>query len=131
MIHECFRANTGIQFYSESLKRLGLNPGALLDLYPPGPTPSTTRVAQVEAEAHATRTLIDPTEESEELEDASSPIYDELKIVKAWWILEFLPMRFREQILRDGHYIWKHFWKYVFVSSTILSPIHTGVTAAG
>ena len=128
MIRECFRANTGIQFYSESLKRLGLNAGGLLDLCQPAPTSST---AQVEATSHATepsvRTLVDPIEESEELEDASSPIYDELKITKAWWILELLPMRFREQILSDGHYVWTHIWKYVFVSSTILSLIHTGM----
>jgi hypothetical protein len=32
MIRECFRANTGIQFYRESLKRVGLNPDTLLDL---------------------------------------------------------------------------------------------------
>jgi hypothetical protein len=130
MILECFRANTGIQFDSESLKRLGLNPG-LLDLCQPAPTSSTVRVAQVEAMSHATepsdRTLVDPTEESEELEDARSPVFDNLKRKKAWWILEFLPMRFREQILEDGHYNWKYSWKYVFVYSTILSPIHTGM----
>ena len=128
MIRECFRTNTGIQFYSESLKRVGLKPDTLLDLCPPAPTPPTARVAQVEAAAHAAgssdNTLVDPTEESEELKDVCSPIHDELKRRKAWWIVEFLPTRFRQQILRDGRYIWKHFWKYVFVYSTVLSHSH-------
>ena len=126
MIHECFRANTGIQFYSKGLKRLGLNPDALLDLCS---TPSSAPVAQAEVVAHhaaepSDKTLVDPTEESEEFKDVCSPIHDELKRKKAWWIVEFLPTRFREQILRDGRYIWRHFWKYVFVSSTILSHSH-------
>ena len=131
MIRECFRVNTGIQFYRESLKGVGLNPGTLLDMCPPASTPSPVRAAQVEAAVVAAEpsdgTLVDLTEESEELEDARSPVFDNLKRKKAWWILEFLPMRFREQILEDGHYNWKYSWKYVFVYSTILSPIHTGM----
>ena len=31
------------------------------------------------------------SEEEEELKDALSPIYDRLKLVRAWWILEFFP----------------------------------------
>ena len=126
MIHECFRANTGIQFYSKGLKRLGLNPDALLDLCS---TPSSAPVAQVEVVAHhaaepSDRTLVDPTEESEELEDARSPVFDKLKITKAWWIVEYLPVRFREQHLRENHYRWKHYWTYVFVSHTIICHSH-------
>ena len=126
MIYECFRANTGIQFYSKGLKRLGLNPDALLDLCS---TPSSAPVAQAEVVAHhaaepSDKTLVDPTEESQEFEDARSPVFDKLKITKAWWIVEYLPVRFREQHLRENHYRWKHFWTYVFVSSTILSHSH-------
>ena len=120
MIHECFRANTGIQFSSKSLKRLGLNPDALLDLCP---TPATAQVAQVEAVAHAAepsdRTLVDPIEEYEELGDVRSKKHCELKRQKLWWIVEYLPVRFREQHLKENHYKWKHFRGYVFVSSTI------------
>jgi hypothetical protein len=125
MIHECFRANTGIQFYSESLKRLGLNPDTLLDLCR---MPSSVQVAQVEGVAHAAEpsdsTLVDPTEESEELQDAGSRVHDKLHITKAWWIVEYLPVRFHRQHLRENNYRWKHFWTYVFVSSTILSHSH-------
>lgn len=123
MIRECFRANTGILFYRESLKRVGLNPDTLLDLYPPAPTPSSAQVAQVEAPDHvhesSDRFLVDLTEESEELEDVRTPIHDQLKIAKAWWILEVIPMQFREQILSHDHYLWEDYWKYVFASRTI------------
>lgn len=37
------------------------------------------------------------TEEEEDLADALSPIYDQLKLKKAWWALEFVPMRHRVQ----------------------------------
>ena len=135
MIRECFRVNTGIQFYRGSLKSIGLNPDTLLDLWLPSPTPSPARVAEVEVAAHTAepsdRTLVDITEESEELEDARSPIHDQLKKAKAWWILEFVPMSFREQILRDDHYKWKYHWKYVFSSSTIFSHSHRNGFPAG
>jgi hypothetical protein len=96
---------------------------------PSRPTPA--RVAEVEAAAHAAeptdQTLVDqaqasPTaassfrsEEAEELADALSPIYDQLKLSKPWWILEVLPTRHREQNRRN--YKWEHSWKYVFVSN--------------
>ncbi|KAK0202259.1 hypothetical protein DFS33DRAFT_1353759 [Desarmillaria ectypa] len=38
------------------------------------------------------------TEEEEEIRDALSPIYDQLKRSKSWWILELIPMEFRQQI---------------------------------
>lgn len=128
MIRECFRANTGIQFHRESFKDVGLDPDTLypfVEPRPPALMPSAALVAQVEAAAHAAEptdeTLIDQvqasptaattfkTEEIEELADALSPIYDELKISKTWWILEILPMRQREQNRRD--FTWEHYWK--------------------
>ncbi|KAH9077525.1 hypothetical protein EDB83DRAFT_2344138 [Lactarius deliciosus] len=130
MIRECFRAKTGIQFFRESFKDIGLDPETLLDpqLYAPRPpalTQSAAQVARVRGSAHVTEptdgTLTDltpapptaaatfKTEEDEELVDALSPIYDELKISKTWWILEVIPMRHREQNRSD--YTWKYFWK--------------------
>jgi hypothetical protein len=71
------------------------------------------------------RTLVDLTEESEELEDVRTPTHDQLKKVKAWWILELLPTRFREQILKDDQqYMWKHSWKCVFLYRLFLSHSH-------
>ena len=37
------------------------------------------------------------SEEEEELQDALSPKYDQLKIQKAWWVLELIPMSLRYQ----------------------------------
>lgn len=54
-----------------------------------------------EGEAHAAALLAEyrpiGTEEEEELQDALSPIYDQLKRSKSWWILEVIPMEFRHQ----------------------------------
>ncbi|KAK0435300.1 hypothetical protein EV421DRAFT_1740357 [Armillaria borealis] len=44
------------------------------------------------------------TEEEEELHDALSLIYDQLKISKSWWILELIPLEFRQQ-LRNGEWV--------------------------
>ncbi|CAL1694705.1 unnamed protein product [Somion occarium] len=41
------------------------------------------------------------TEEEEDVYDALSPIYDQLSLAPAWWILELLPMRFKKQ--RDNN----------------------------
>ncbi|KAN0134402.1 Uncharacterized alpha/beta hydrolase domain (DUF2235) domain containing protein [Lactarius tabidus] len=116
MVRECFRANTEIQFHRESLKRLGLDPDALLDLCQPASAPSSAGVAKADAVSHVAKptdgTLVDLTEENEELEDVRTETHDQLKKVKAWWILELLPTRFREQIQKDDQqFIWKHSWK--------------------
>jgi hypothetical protein len=125
MIRECFRANTGIQFYRESFKEIGLDPATFLDPRPPALTPTPALVAQAEAAAHATEpsdgTLVEQaqasptaastfkTEEDEELADAVSEMYDQLSLSKPWWILEILPFRHREQNRRS--YELKYQWK--------------------
>ena len=136
MIRECFRANTGIQFYRESFKDVGLDPDTFLDPRPPAIVPTPDLVAQIEAAAHAPEpsdaTAVDyvqasPTaassfksENDEEFADALSDKYDQLELAKPWWILEFLPIRHREQDRKDYSLTYK--WKYVYASSgTILS----------
>ncbi|KAG7441014.1 uncharacterized protein BT62DRAFT_956306 [Guyanagaster necrorhizus] len=46
------------------------------------------------------------TEEEEELQDALSVIYDQLKCSKSWWILEIIPMVFRQQKENDEWVSW-------------------------
>ena len=36
-------------------------------------------------------------EEEEDLKDALTPIYDQLKLEWPWWILEYIPMTFKHQ----------------------------------
>ena len=130
MIRECFLANTGIQFHRESFKDVGLDPDALYPFVHPRPPAlplSAAQVTQVKAAAHAaeptdgtlTEVEASPVEDStlmseeiEEVKDALSPIYDQLKKSKMWWILEFIPIRFREQDRRS--FSMEHYWKYVF-----------------
>jgi hypothetical protein len=43
-------------------------------------------------------------EEEEDRIDAVQPLYDQLKINKAWWVIEYMPWSYRYQ-LEDGS--WK------------------------
>lgn len=43
------------------------------------------------------------SEEEEEVRDAMSPKYDQLNIVKGWWVLEILPLQLRYQ---RGDNVW-------------------------
>ena len=116
MIRECFKANTGIMFESKGLRTLGLDPSMLYPTVKPRPPP-----LPVNPELHqCQRVLKEPSwirrwlfpgekkkkggatdpvgsEEEEDLKDALSPIYDQLKLRRAWWILEVLPLRFKHQ----------------------------------
>ncbi|KAH8987362.1 hypothetical protein EDB86DRAFT_2808911 [Lactarius hatsudake] len=145
MIRECFRANTGIQFYRESFKEIGLDPETLINpnkLFAPRPpalTPSAAQVAQVQTSAHFAEptdgTLVTDqvqasptaattfqTEEIEELADALSPTYDQLKLSKKWWLLEVIPMQHRVQDRRNC--TWKYFWKMnLGAGRTVPEPI--------
>ena len=119
MIQECFRTNTGIQFRPDALEALGLhlgtqhhaqdNPSQQLlvpgDMGAPG-DPSTINGSAMPAEASAFT-----TKEEEERADALSPMHDELDNVKAWWILECLPLRHRRQY--EGMGTPRHYWSYV------------------
>jgi hypothetical protein len=58
----------------------------------------------------ATETVRVGTEEEEDLKDALSPIYDQLKLRHAWWILEILPLKLRYQ---RGDSSWVSYVGYV------------------
>lgn len=45
------------------------------------------------------------SEEEEELLDALSPKYDQLKLKPFWWILEFIPMEYRFQVGKDNRWV--------------------------
>ncbi|KAK0474468.1 hypothetical protein EDD18DRAFT_239528 [Armillaria luteobubalina] len=70
--------------------------------------PSDTPVPVDEAHANALLEEYRPigTEEEEELRDALSPIYDQLKRSRSWWILEVIPMEFRHQKGDDKWVSW-------------------------
>jgi hypothetical protein len=125
MIRQCFIVKTGIQFYLESFKEIGLDPTTLFPIVTDRPRalePSASAIADLKAslkkasahvvepsgttftdETHAPTTAASTfkSEEDEELLDALCPIYDQLKLAKGWWILEILPLRHRVQNRHD------------------------------
>jgi hypothetical protein len=128
MIRECFIANTGIQFHREAFTEIGLDPGTLYPFVVPRPPPLVATAAVVSKSAHAAEatdsTLLTDevqasptaagsfkTEEREELADALCPLFDQLKLSKAWWILEVIPLRLRAQNRHDAG--WVPYWRYV------------------
>lgn len=127
MIRECFKAETGIMFDSERLREIGLDPSTLYPFVMPRPpalsvgsamipsgrnkTPLFKRIisklhrplpVSAEGQTVAQEASIEGqsigTEEEEELRDALSPMYDQLKLSKLWWILELIPLEFRQQM---------------------------------
>lgn len=104
MIRECFKANTGIMFMSNGLRRAGIDPVSLFPhvLTRPPPLPVTNNFIQRIPQSPPKEIADDLTElhmseEEHELRDAMSPIYDQLDLKKFWWILEFFPIKQRYQ----------------------------------
>ena len=56
------------------------------------------------------------SEEEEELHDALSPTYDQLKIQKVWWIIELIPLHLRYQ---RGDNQWVSYFAWVFSFQTL------------
>jgi len=110
MIRQCFIAKTGIMFHKATFPKVGLDPATLYpEVLPrppmilqdrkkhtiPVPRPlvvSDDRMAVVYSDGNC---FINEGEE--DLADALSPIYDQLKIAKYWWILEWLPQKIKYQ----------------------------------
>jgi hypothetical protein len=138
MIRQCFLVNTGIQFNYDSFKDIGLDPNTLFPLVTLRPKPLMP-VAEIKVSAH----FVEPTsaiadeaqpssiaastfksEEDEELADVLSPIHDQLKSGRGWWIHEILPLRHRAQNRKS--FSWRLYWLYV-LSLDLLYVTHAGM----
>ncbi|KAG5636745.1 hypothetical protein H0H81_007003 [Sphagnurus paluster] len=110
MVRECFKVDTGIQFISDELRGIGLDPASLYPYVLPRPPalsvtgaqlqhiPSPSTQKQLQNFANVDNLVeIHMTEEEHELRDAMSPIYDQLSLAWGWWTLEVLPMHQRYQ----------------------------------
>ena len=128
MIRQCFKANTGIMFHKDTLPKVGLDPNTLFpDVLPrppmilqdpkvhiiPVPEPKVVcddRKAVVYSDGGA---FINEAEE--DLADALSPMYDQLKLAKFWWALEMIPQKIQYQssendkMVRELTYVNLHF----------------------
>jgi hypothetical protein len=145
MIRECFKANTGIMFESEGLREVGMDPTALFPFVTPRPPPreikpehkvqkppadpipvrlhatlAKKRPAEIHAHYASHRLPFLGSEEDEELHDALSPVYDQLKLKKGWWILEVLPLQLRYQ---RGNNEWVTRFGYVSDHHVVLTNI--------
>ncbi|KAG6810882.1 hypothetical protein H0H92_009974 [Tricholoma furcatifolium] len=108
MIRECFKADSGIMFMSDGIRSVGLDPATLYPFVKPRPPPIPLGGAQLQNIPSAATQLqnfsgmdslveVTKTEEEQDLLDAMSPIYDQLSLAPAWWILEVLPLIHRYQ----------------------------------
>ncbi|RDB14791.1 hypothetical protein Hypma_016547 [Hypsizygus marmoreus] len=123
MVRQCFKTNTGIMFDSEALRKIGLDPSSLYPFVTPRPPPlpvgpetyhkfkkppilerilarmkkNSASDLGVSAFTHIAEKVEVISEEHEDLRDALSPMYDQLKLKRAWWLLEVLPLNLRYQ----------------------------------
>ncbi|KAJ2924608.1 hypothetical protein H1R20_g12474, partial [Candolleomyces eurysporus] len=121
MVREIFKAQTGILFITERLTEIGMDPSTLYpfvvprpDALPVGENKIRNRpVKEIPIRPHmlltkkSRPTVADvskpppvtmlASEEEEDLMDSLSPIYDQLKVKKAWWFLEIIPLQLRYQ----------------------------------
>ena len=110
MIRQCFVANTGIMFHKDTLPKVGLDPSTIFPvvlprppaifqdpiLHPiPVPHPlivNDDRKAVVYSDGGCF-----VNEAEEDLADALSPAYDQLKLAYFWWLLEVIPQTIKYQ----------------------------------
>lgn len=132
MVEQVILSNCGIVFDEEALERVGMplssfpiskTPPATEDLtdkshpIPDIPSLSAAPVDAVSpfAEAPLATPSSPPTDPSTtpsppnpQTSDALAPLFDELQLQKAWWLLEILPLPFRWQdALGKWHTKWR------------------------
>jgi len=111
MIRQCFLADTGIMFHKDTLLKVGLDPDTLCTkLHLPRP-PMIFQDPKVHTIPVPEPAVLDDdrkavvytdgdsflNEEEEDFADALCPMYDQLKLAKFWWILEWCPMKIQYQ----------------------------------
>ena len=117
MIRECFKTDIGILFHGSMFKQIGLDPATLYphvtERPPPiyGNAPEPNPDAPEPADSDPQSTFI--SEEKEDLADALSPIYDQLRISWPWWILEVIPQK--QQFQKDGDNKWDTEFRCVLI----------------
>ncbi|KAF8586209.1 hypothetical protein K439DRAFT_1387499 [Ramaria rubella] len=118
MIRECFKTQTGIMFDAAALRTIGLNPATLYPVVLAQPPAIAVRGIKLQAspkkkaQSGIRKWNIESVESvselrgvaelwrleiEAELKDATCPLYDQLMLAPAWWMLEVLPMKQRYQ----------------------------------
>ncbi|TFK63570.1 hypothetical protein BDN72DRAFT_775750 [Pluteus cervinus] len=97
MIKECFAIATGIVFNNDYLVTLGLDPSVLEELAAGGPDIPEAEVDQAQHPLRDPDLDLDPEETivtakpPRDKTDSLAGIWDPLDLVRAWWILEYIP----------------------------------------
>ena len=90
MVRECFRANTGIQFKAEELRKIGLDPTSLYPVVKERPPPLQPHCCHSLTIAPCVPTA---SEEEHDVRDALSPMHDQLAVyMPLWRAMEIIPM---------------------------------------
>ncbi|KAI6024564.1 hypothetical protein EDC04DRAFT_2573941 [Pisolithus marmoratus] len=101
MIREIFKASVGILFHGSMFQQIGMDPSTLY----PHVVPRPPAVLNDPMYVHHGPDVKFVSEEIEDLNDALSPIYDQLKIAPSWWLLELLPLLRRYPRESDGAWV--------------------------
>ena len=110
MIRQCFIAKTGIMFHKDTFYKVGLDPGTIFPEVLPRP-PMILQDPNVHTIPVPKPLVVNDdrkavvytdggsfvNEAEEDLADALSPMYDQLKLAKYWWILEMIPQKIHYQ----------------------------------
>lgn len=134
MIRECFKTNTGILFHSEGLREIGLDPATVYPSVLPRPPALPTGSANILSVAESntptevvslSHDLAQRTEEAYDFRDALSPIYDQLQLKWAWWILELIPLKYRYQRHDNtwGHWFGWNFGRGRYIPSQKINGV--------
>jgi len=129
MIRECFKLNVGILFHRDMFKQIGMDPASLYPHVQARPPPMY-QAPKVPGSPDSTMKALtasrpkvvngDPTvvaycdngdfvsEEVEDMLDAVSPMYDQLRIGPVWWLLEVIPQPLRYQDDDDDAWVQKY-----------------------
>ncbi|KAI6104529.1 hypothetical protein EDD16DRAFT_1695976 [Pisolithus croceorrhizus] len=111
MIREIFKADVGILFHRSMFEQIGMDPSTLYPHVTTRPPPIFNIPAKADPKVPCddndfAAIQCDPngkfvSEELEDVNDALSPIYDQLMIAPYWWILEALPQKLHYQRDQD------------------------------
>jgi hypothetical protein len=135
MIRQCFLLQTGILFHADMLRLVGMDPDTLYPqvLARPPPLLKSPQETQSSSTVKTMSSLGEcdfRSEEEEDLIDALSPINDELRRAKLWWILEIMPQKLRFQEDDDS---WTQKLEYdcassspIFIALICFHSVHRG-----
>jgi hypothetical protein len=138
MIRQCFLiANTGIMLHKATFPKVGLDPDTLFfQVLPRPPTifqdsnvhtipvPKPLVVCDDRKAVVYTDGGSFVNEAEEDLADALSPMYDQLKLAKYWWILEMIPQKIKYRNGRNDLMVseikYVHFSSFLFLTKLLM-----------